>query len=69
MTQAELDALPECGGIGIEPMPGMPGVNRPVVRENFVLGDAELVIDGNGDGWMVGWANGIRYKRFMRPLL
>lgn len=64
MTQAELDALPECGGFDAVERDGK---IIPVPRPNFAfwVGDDETfsVIDNQGRNWMIGWANGKRWKR------
>lgn len=73
MTQDELDALPECGGIGIreEVIDGRT-IKIPFVRESFALyhapDDPVIVVDRNGTAWSVGWANGVKYKRIHPPL-
>lgn len=70
MTQDELDALPECGGIG-SVLVG--NVRIPFARESFALyqppDEPMMVIDLHGISWMLGYANGKRWKRRMGHML
>ena len=65
MTQQELDALPECGGIDYEDMGS--GVIRPKARPDFALWTEEtepfMLTDQQGRIWHVGWAKGRQWKR------
>lgn len=65
MTQAELDALPECGGFDLEDIGN--GMQRPVPRPSFALytedQDPCMVTDEHGQDWMIGRAHGRLWKR------
>jgi len=67
MTQDELDALPENGGIGFRKqiIDGRE-VDVPFMRPALALfvrdDDPAMVRDSDGNAWIVGWANGQRYK-------
>lgn len=64
MTQAELDALPEDGGI--ERM-RVGSITLARARPGVVLWTDEsepaFVVDAHGMRWLPGWFNGVRYKR------
>lgn len=63
MTQTELDALPVSGGIGYrQKIIDGQRVRIPYMDNALVLFDPVLVVDERGERWMVGTANGIRYK-------
>lgn len=71
MTTVELDALPEDGTFSheIRVIDGRE-VSVPVYHSVGALwaseGEPISVLDANGQPWMVGWANGVRYKRRLR---
>lgn len=66
MTQTELDALPETGGVGQETVEvGGKTIRRPVMesaRAMFTKDCDGIFTDDNGVRWMTGWINGVRYK-------
>jgi hypothetical protein len=57
ITQEVLDALPETGGIGQAELPALVLFSR--------ADDPVDVAGADGRRYMVGWAGGIRYKRFL----
>lgn len=69
MTQDELDALPEDGRLTqtVETKGDVTlvtAVSWATVGALFQPEDEPAsVVDSNGVGWMIGYANGIRYKR------
>lgn len=72
MTQAELDALPDASpSFGIEEVELPDGsiqrrafmVSPPVGALWTSDDEPSSVVDVHGQRWMVGWANGVRYKR------
>jgi hypothetical protein len=72
MTQAELTALPELGGIAYRE--NCDGTKIPSVRENVVLdttalrdGEPLLVVDSHGIRWMLGYVHGRLCKRQNHP--
>jgi len=73
MTHEELDALPETGGFGYrEEIRDGIKTRIPVMNPAFALwqkpDEPVSVLDSEGRRWMIGWANGIKYKRRMRDL-
>ena len=71
MTLEELDALPETGGFEQrEELRDGKKVIIPVALEAFALyqgpDDPACVIDEHGVRWLIGWANGVRYKSRIR---
>lgn len=71
MTQEELDALPEDGAFTSE-IRVINGVETRCMRHNsvgalFHKGDEPIeVIDSEGQRWMIGWAEGKKWKRRLR---
>jgi hypothetical protein len=67
MTQDELDALPETGGIGQrEEIIDGKRVVVPTMLSALCLyqnpDEPAFVIGNDGRRWMIGWADGVRYK-------
>ena len=68
MTQDELNALPEDGGIGYETIT-LDGktVMKPCIRQSHVLyqpdNEPMMVTDLYGHRWILGYYNGVLHKR------
>jgi hypothetical protein len=71
-TQADLDALPETGGDFGQKEIVLDGhrVVVPIPNEGYLLytrpDEVNSVIDSEGRRWMIGWWDGVRYKRKAR---
>ena len=65
MTQQELDAIPEMGGLDYQD--NSDGTRTPFMRETKVLyqpdDESMMVTDSQGQSWMLGWVDKVRYKR------